>query len=153
MEADPRTTGGASRVDLTDRMEGSQTRRGDLSDQSLGELVSNLSETTTRLLRQEVALAKTETRTEVQTAGKAVGTLAVAGGVALVALILFSFGAAQGLSEYMDLGWAYTLVGAIWVVVAGLLYSAGRKALKEVDPVPERTIDSLREIPDAVRGR
>lgn len=132
---------------------GSTTDRNDVSNQSLGELVANLSETTTRLLRQEVALAKNETRTEVQTAARAAGTLAVAGGLALVALILLSLAVARGLSEYMDLGWAYVIVGGIWVVVAGYLYSAGRKIMAEVNPVPERTKDTLLEIPNAVRGR
>jgi hypothetical protein len=153
MESELRTTGGASRVDLSARADVAHSQRSDVSDQSLGELVSNLSQTTTRLLRQEVALARSETRTEVRAAGRGVGTLAVAGGVALVALVLFSLGAARGLSEYMDLGWAYVLVGAIWVIVAGLLYAAGRETLKDVTPVAERTQESLREIPDAVRGR
>ena len=129
------------------------TNRADVSTQSVGELVANLSETMTRLLRQEVALARTETRTEVQAASRAAGTLASAGGMALVALILFSLAAARGLSEYMDLGWAYVTVGALWIVVAAILYSAGRRSMAEVNPVPERTKETLLEIPDAVRGR
>ena len=132
---------------------GPTAERADVANQSVGELVANLSETTTRLLRQEVALAKTETRAEVQTAGRAVGTLAVAGGLALVALIMLSLAAARGLSEYVDLGWAYVIVGAAWIVLAGILYSAGRSTLHQVNPVPERTKDTLIEIPNAVRGR
>jgi len=132
---------------------GVTAERADLANQSLGELVANLSETTTRLLRQEVALARTETRAEVQAASRAIGTLAVAGGLALVALILLSLAAARGLSEYMDLGWAYVIVGVVWVVVAAILYSAGRNTLREVNPVPERTKDTLLEIPNAVKGR
>jgi hypothetical protein len=132
---------------------GPTAERSGVANQSVGELVANLSETTTRLLRQEVALAKTETRAEVQTAGRAVGTLAVAGGLALVALIMLSLAAARGLSEYVDLGWAYVIVGAAWIVLAGILYSAGRSTLQQVNPVPERTKDTLIEIPNAVRGR
>lgn len=137
----------------TSQGSGARPERADVASQSLGELVADLSETTTRLLRQEVALARTETRTEVQAAGRAIGTLAVAGGLALVALILLSLAASRGLSEYMDPAWAYVIVGGIWVVLAGILYSAGRKTLAELNPVPERTKDTLMEIPDAVRGR
>jgi hypothetical protein len=132
---------------------GGTADRADVANQSVGELVAQLSETTTRLLRQEVALAKTETRAEVQAAGRAIGTLAVAGGLALVALIMLSLASARGLSEYMDLGWAYVIVGVVWVVVAAILYSAGRNTLRDVNPVPERTKDTLLEIPNAVRGR
>jgi hypothetical protein len=71
----------------------------------------------------------------------------------VVALILLSLAAARGLSEYMDLGWAYVIVGTVWVVVAAILYSAGRTTLRDVNPVPERTKDTLLEIPNAVKGR
>ncbi len=132
---------------------GPTAERADVANQSVGELVANLSETTTRLLRQEVALAKTETRAEVQTAGRAVGTLAVAGGLALVALIMLSLAAARGLSEYVDLGWAYVIVGACGSWWPGSCTRRGGAPCSEVNPVPERTKDTLIEIPNAVRGR
>lgn len=132
---------------------GSTTGHGDVSDQSVGELVANLSETTTRLLRHEVALAKNETRTEMQATGRAITTLAIAAGIALVALTMLSLAAARWLSEYMDIGWAYLIVGTLWTVTAAVLYSKGRNALTEINPVPERTMNTLNEIPDAVRGR
>ncbi|HEX6888410.1 MAG TPA: phage holin family protein [Candidatus Nanopelagicales bacterium] len=127
--------------------------RSDVTQQSLGELVSNISETTTRLLRQEVALAKAETKQELVVAGRGVGMLAGAGALGLVALIMLSMALVDWLSDAMDPGWAYLLVFALWVVVAAVLASAGRKALKQVNPVPERTAETLREIPEAVRGR
>lgn len=131
----------------------SPTDHTDVSNQSVGELVANLSETTTRLLRHEVALAKTETRIEMQATGRAISTLAISAGFALVALTMLSLAGARWLSEYMDLGWAYLIVGALWTVAAGILYSKGRSALREVNPVPERTMNTLTEIPNAVRGR
>lgn len=127
--------------------------RTDVSQQSLGELVSNLSETTTRLMRQEVALAKAETRQELAVAGRGVGMLAGAGALGLVALIMLSMALVDWLSNAIDPGWAYLLVFALWVVVAAILASAGRRALKQVNPVPERTAETIREIPEAVRGR
>lgn len=130
------------------------TSTADVSNQSVGELVANLSETTTRLLRHEVALAKTETRAELGVAGNAIGKLAVAGGLALVALTMFSLAVAHWLNGFMDLGWANLIVAALWAVVAWALYTAGRKALRdEVNLVPERTIKTANETPNAVRGR
>jgi hypothetical protein len=132
---------------------GSMTGSTDVSGQSVGELVANLGETSSRLLRQEVALAKTEIRSEVQATGRALGTLTVAGGLALVALTMFSLSAARWISEYLDLGWAYLIVGTLWTVTAGILYASARSALHAINPVPERTRDTLDEIPNAVRGR
>ncbi|HYO85145.1 MAG TPA: phage holin family protein [Dermatophilaceae bacterium] len=129
------------------------TGRPDVADQSVGELVANLTESTTRLLRHEVALAKNETRTEVQATGRAISTLAVAAGIALVALTMLSLAGSRWLSEYLDIGWAYLIVGTLWAVTAAALYSKGRNALTEINPVPERTITTLTEIPNAIKGR
>lgn len=126
---------------------------GPSADQSLAEIVGSLGEDTTRLLRQEVALAKAEVRQEMGVAGRGVAKLAVAGAAGLLALILLSFALARGLSEWMDIGWAYALVGVLWAVVAGVLASSGRATLAQVNPVPERTAETIRETPQVMRGR
>jgi hypothetical protein len=148
------TIGGESRgpqVDLRDQSV--ESRRLDVSEASIGELVSNLSESTTKLLRQEVALARAETKQEIATAGRGAGMLAGAGVAALLALIMLSMAAVDLLSTWMDPTWAYLIVFAVWAIVGAVLAAQGRKALKQVHPVPERTQETIREIPDAVRGR
>ncbi len=150
------TIGGDPRgpqVDLRDQASGSSAQRIDVSEASIGELVGNLSESTTKLLRQEVALAKAETKQELAVAGRGVGMLAGAGVAALLALIMLSMAAADLLSSWMDPTWAYLIVFAIWAIVGTVLAVQGRKAIKQVNPVPERTQETIREIPDAVRGR
>ena len=132
---------------------GARPGRADVSTQSVGELVANLSENTSRLLRQEVALAKTETRTEMRATGRALRTLTVAGGIALVALTMLSLAGARGLSQYLDLGWAYLIVGVLWTMTAVILYSKGRNALDGASSVPERTKNTLNEVPNVVTGR
>lgn len=126
---------------------------GQPADQSLADILGSLGEDTTRLLRQEVALAKAEVRQQVAVAGRGAAQLAVAGIAALLALILLSFAAARGLSEWMDIGWAYTLIGVLWAVVAAVLAVSGRSTLAQVSPVPERTAETIRETPQVVRGR
>ena len=117
---------------------------------SSGELVANLGETMTRLLRHEVALARSDTRSEVQAAARAVGSLVVAGGLGLVALILLSLACARGLSAFMGLAWAYAVVGAALAAIAGIVLARRRRILVEVNPVPPRTRMTLLEIPDAM---
>lgn len=138
-------------VDLRDQP--GDNRRVDVSQASLGELVGNLSESTTKLLRQEVALARAETKQELAVAGRGAGMLAAAGVAALLALIMLSMAAVDVLISWMDPTWAYLIVFAVWAVIGAVLAAQGRKQLKQVNPVPERTQESIREIPDAVRGR
>lgn len=128
-------------------------RRVDVSQASVAELVGNLSESTTKLLRQEVALAKAETRQEVAQAGRGVGMLAAGGVAALLSLMMLSFFLVEVLRRSIDERWAYLVVFAIWAVLAAALAASGRTQMKKVNPVPERTQETLREIPDAMRGR
>jgi NifU-like protein involved in Fe-S cluster formation len=43
-------------------------------------------------------------------------------------------------------------VVVIWGIVGAVLYSNGRKKLREVNPTPERTVDTLKNVPDALKG-
>lgn len=129
-----------------------ETGRAAPTDQSLGELVAGVSETLSRLMRQEVALARAETRAEITNASRGIGALAGAGAFALVTLIVGSLAIAQGLTRWMDIGWALALVAAVWAVVALILMSYGRRRLHDVTPIPDRTARTLREVPDAMRG-
>ena len=120
--------------------------------QPLGDLVSGLTETLGRLMRQEVALARAETKQEMGSAMRGAGLLVGGAVFAVVALILLSLAIAQWLAEYMALGWAYLIVGLAWVVVAAVLVAVGRRQVKDVNPMPERTAQTVREIPQAMRG-
>ncbi len=121
----------------------------------LSQLISNLTEDTSTLFRQEVALARAEIKQEATTAGKGVGMMAGAGAFAAVAMILISFAAAEGLQRWLDidLAWCYFIVAVVWLIVAGVLFSMGRKKLSEVNPKPERTVDSLRDVADTLKGQ
>jgi len=56
-----------------------------------------------------------------------------------------------GLSNVMDQGWAALIVTAIWAVIGAVLYTTGRRQMKEVNPKPTRTVETVRELPDALR--
>ena len=45
------------------------------------------------------------------------------------------------------------IVAVLWGIVAGALFVVGRNKLKQVNPTPERTVETLKDVPDAVRGR
>jgi hypothetical protein len=52
----------------------------------------------------------------------------------------------------MDVGWAAVIVAVVWGIIAAALAVTGRAQLKRVNPKPERTIDTAREIPPALKG-
>lgn len=117
----------------------------DPAETSVGELIGNISDDLTRLFRQEVELAKAELRQEAAKAGKAAGMLGGAGFAGYLAVVLLSFALVFALGNVMDLGWAALIVAAIWGVIGAVLYANGRKKLKTVDPVPHRTVDTIKE--------
>ena len=106
-------------------------------DLSLGELLGRLSTDFGDLIATHVELAKTELREEANKAGKGAGMMAVAGVAGLLALMLLSFAAAWGLDEVMHRAVAFVIVGAIWTVVATVLYERGRKEVAAMRGIPQ----------------
>lgn len=123
------------------------------TEPSVAELVTRSTENLSDLFRKEIALAKAETKIEARHAGVGAGLLAGAGILSLLVLGLVSLAASRWLSEVMDLGWAYLVVAGVWLLVAVVLALAGRSKLSRLNPTPEQTVETLREIPDALRGR
>jgi len=117
----------------------------DPAETSIGELIGNISDDLSQLFRQEVELAKAEVRQEAAKAGKAAGMLGAAGFAGYLTVVLLSFALVFALGNVMDPGWAALIVAVIWGVVGAVLYATGRKRLKTVDPMPRRTVDTIKE--------
>ena len=114
-------------------------------DPSLGELFSSLTTDLSQLVRAEMELARVEIREEASKAGKAAGMLGGGALAGYLALILLSFAAAWGLAEVVDAGWAFLIVGLVVAAVAAVLALTGKKRLQQVHPVPDQTVDTLKE--------
>ncbi len=125
----------------------------DVSGTSVGDLIGNVTRDLSTLMRQELALARAELKQEAAKTGKAAGTLSAAGVAAFFVVLFLSIALWAGLSNVMDAGWAGLLVAVLWAIVAGVLYVTGRAKLREVRPKPERTVDTLSSVPDALRGQ
>jgi len=127
------------------------TERG--TDRSVGELVGEVANDLSTLMRQEVQLAKVELKAEAVESGKAAGLLGGAGFAGYMTVLFLSCALWWGLSNVMDQGWAALIVAAIWAVAGAVLYVAGRARLKRLNPTPERTISTLKEVPQTLKGR
>jgi hypothetical protein len=114
-------------------------------DESVGELVSQLTSDLGQLTRQELALAKAELQVEAKKAGKGAGMLGGAAFAGWMAALFVSLTAMWALDKAMDLIWAALIVAVVWAVVAVVLAARGRKELQEVNPKPDQTVESLKE--------
>ena len=117
----------------------------DVADSSVGELMSNVMKDLSTLVRQEMELAKAEVKAEAGKAAKGAGMLGGAGFAGYMVLLFLSIALWQGLANVMDAGWAALIVAVLWAIIGGVLYANGRKKLKDVDPVPHRTVDTIKE--------
>jgi len=120
-------------------------RTEEVTETSVGELIGNISNDLSQLFRQEVELAKAELKQEATKAGKAAGMLGVAAFAGYLAVVLLSFALVFALGNVMDLGWAALIVAVIWGIIGAVLFANGRKKLKTVDPMPHRTVDTIKE--------
>jgi len=114
-------------------------------DASLGELFSRLTADLSKLVRDEVELAKVEINQTVQSAKTAGISMGAAGLLGLMAFVLLSFAAAWGLAEVVPAGVAFLIVGGAYGLVALALVALGRQRLKTAKPVPEQTVETLKE--------
>ena len=117
----------------------------DPAETSIGELIGEISDDLSKLFRQEVELAKAEIKQEATKAGKAAGMLGSAGFAGYLAVVLLSFAVVFGLANVMDPGWAALIVAIVWAIIGAVLYASGRSKLKTVDPMPRRTVDTIKE--------
>lgn len=127
--------------------------RPNVTGASVGDLISEVTGDLSTLMRQELELAKAEMKQEAVKSGKAAGMLGGAGFAAYMVALFLSIALWWGLANAMDEAWAALIVAAVWAIVAGVLAATGRKKMREVNPKPERTVDTLKEVPDALKGR
>lgn len=114
------------------------------ADVSLGELVATATRDLSSLVRQEVALARVEIKRDVVAAGKGAGMFGGAGFTGVLGLVFLSVAAAYALGEVVPLGAGFLIVGAAYLLVAGVLALGGKKNLGRMSP-PTRTIETLKD--------
>lgn len=117
---------------------------------SLGDLVGEVSRDMSRLMRQELELAKAELKESAARTAKGAGLLGGAGYAALMTLFFLSVALWWALSTVMDGGWAAVVVAVIWAVIALILFMVGRSQMKKVEGAPQ-TVETLKEIPETLK--
>ena len=127
--------------------------RTDAEEPTLGALVHQLSEQTSRLVRSEVDLAKAELAQKGRDAGVGIGLFSAAGllaffggAVAITTVIL-------ALALVMPPWLAALIVAVVLFAAAGVAALAGKKKVAEAaPPTPGRTVESVREDIATIKG-
>jgi xanthine/uracil permease len=130
-------------------------------ERSIGQLLKELRDETTTLLRQEVDLAKTEISEKASRTGRNLGSVAVGGGVAFLgALALLAaviYGLTSILNQFMSVGVAIWLAPLIvGLVLAAIGYSLVQKALatlRQESLTPQKTTQTLQENKEWLKAR
>jgi hypothetical protein len=116
------------------------------NDASTADLIKALSEQTSRLVRQEVELAKTELAIKGKRAGVGAGMFGGAGLLALYAAGALVAAVIAALSEAMDVWLAALIVAVVLGAAAAVAALAGKKKVQEaLPPVPEDSVESVKE--------
>ena len=125
-------------------------------DRSLADLIKELRDESSTLVRQEIALAKTEIGEKVSMFGRNAAYAAAGAAVLLIGGIFLLLAVANVVSGIIIaifptmLQWiagaiGYGLVGLVIAIVGYAFYQKGVSTLKNQSPVPEKTVASLQE--------
>jgi hypothetical protein len=122
-------------------------------ERSIGQLLKELTQESSTLLKQEVSLAKTEMSEKASRIGANLGEVAVGGAVALLGAIALLLAAVYGLTSILNnfmnqevaVWLAPLIVGGILAAVGYSLIKKALATLKQESITPQKTTQSLQE--------
>ncbi len=125
------------------------------ADKSLGDVVSEVTEKASLLVREEIELAKAEITDKATKLGKGAGALAAAGVLVVFALIFFFHALAWFFNDLFDVGqsaWiGFLIVFGILIALAGVAAMIGLRWIKRgAPPTPDMAIDEAKRIKETV---
>ncbi len=112
---------------------------------TIGRLIADTTRDFSTLVRDEIALAKTELKVSVRAGGISIALFAVAVFLILLSIVMISFAFAFFLDWWFaGTATSFLIVFGVYVLVAALLGWIGVKKIKQVK-APEQTIESVKE--------
>jgi hypothetical protein len=121
-------------------------------ERSTAQLVKQLSEQTSRLVRDEIRLAQLELQQKGKRGGVGMGMFGGAGVVAVYGVGAVLAAVVLLLAAVMEPWLAALIVGVVLLLVAGVLALMGRKQIgKATPPTPEEAMHSVKRDIDVVR--
>jgi hypothetical protein len=135
-------------IDMETREEARiRSQHSNKDDRSFGSLFSELTQETTTLVQQEVALAKVEVSEKISQVGSGLATLILGGFVLFAGLLKLLDAAVYGIEELLppdQAPWlAALIVGIIVAIIGAVMLQKGRSTLRPGNLAPQRTAESL----------
>lgn len=125
--------------------------RPDIEANSVGALIGEVTKDLSTLMRQELELAKVEIKAEAKKAGQGAGMFGAAGFAGYMVALFLSIALMWALASAIPTGWAALIVAVLWGIVGAVAFVMGRKKFQQVNPKPERTVDTLSQVPGALK--
>jgi predicted lipid-binding transport protein (Tim44 family) len=122
-------------------------------DHNVVDLVGRLTQQGAHLAREQISLMQAEVREATQEIKAAVGALAgaVVFGVAGLGVLLMGFAYLVG--QMLDnLALGTIIVGSVTLIIAGIMYAAGKSKATSSNLRPDRSIDTIEDTPAAATG-
>jgi hypothetical protein len=123
------------------------------SDRSVKEIIDALRPQLEELVNKQVELARTELAPVGRQAGIAVGLLVTGAVIMFVFLIFLSLTGVYALSLYLPLWASALIVSGILLLIGGILAGTGANVLRRLDPTPYRTIRTLQQNVNWLKGQ
>ncbi len=112
---------------------------------TIGKLVGDVSKDVSSLIRNEIALAKSELKFSAKAGGVAAALFGAAAFLLVLAVIMLSVAIAYFIHfTGLDLAWCFLIVFVLYALIAVVLGAIGYKSVKKVGP-PQRSIAQLQE--------
>lgn len=125
--------------------------RPDVEGTSVGQLMGEVAKDLSTLMRQELELAKVEVKAEAKKAGTGAGLFGAAGFAGYMVMLFLSIALWWALSHLVGHSWSALIVAILWGIVAAVAALMGKKKFQQVNPKPERTVETLSEVPGALK--
>ncbi|WP_337062260.1 phage holin family protein [Kineococcus sp. G2] len=120
--------------------------------ESIGQLVSDLTQQVSHLVRDEVQLAKMDLAEKGKKAGKGLGAFSVAGLLAFFGIAALVTTAIAALALVLDVWLSALVVAVVLLVVAGIAALVGKKEVQQAaPPVPQAAVDGVKKDVGAVK--
>jgi len=114
-------------------------------DRSISDVLQDILRNVQEIVRSEVRLAKTEIREEAGKAKSSAVLLGVGAVTAMFAMLFLLLTIVHALALVMPRWTAALIVGSALAVVASVILTAGIRLVKQINPTPKRTVETIKE--------
>ncbi len=121
------------------------------ADASLGELLTQISSQTSRLVRDEMRLAQKEFQESATHAGIGAGLLSVAGLLAVFGFAAIVTAAIAALSVVLPVWASALIVAAVLLLAAGVAGVISKGQVQQASRAPEQTVANVKKDIDEVK--